>query len=116
MSKWILPFEDIGRTDVSVAGGKGANIGALVGKGFPVPPGFVVSAEACQSFFRDINLPQEAAQFSNTHPVRRHIYGKPGYGIPGRSRYGIELGYGGRHRRWAGYTLDSRLLSVSLLA
>ena len=83
MSKWILPFEDIGRTDVSVAGGKGANIGALVGKGFPVPPGFVVSAEACQSFFRDINLPQEATQFSNTHPVRGHIYGKPGNRIPG---------------------------------
>jgi len=73
MSKWILPFEDIGRTGVSVAGGKGANLGELVGKGFPVPPGFVVSAEACQSFFRDINLHQEIAQFSNTHPAGKQV-------------------------------------------
>ena len=68
MRTWILPFEDIGRTDVSVAGGKGANLGELVGKGFPVPPGFVVSAKACQSFFRDIDLHQEVVQFSNKHP------------------------------------------------
>ncbi len=68
MSKWILPFEDIEKTDVAVAGGKGANLGELVGKGFPVPPGFVVSAEACRSFFSDIDIQQEVAQFSNTHP------------------------------------------------
>lgn len=68
MRHWILPFEDIRRTDVAIAGGKGANLGELVGKGFPVPPGFVVSAEACQSFFRDIDLQQEVTQFSTTHP------------------------------------------------
>ena len=68
MSNWILPFEDIGRKDVALAGGKGANLGALVRKGFPVPPGFVVSAEACRSFFRDIDLHQEVTQFSNMQP------------------------------------------------
>jgi pyruvate,water dikinase len=30
--------------DVSVAGGKGANLGELISSGFPVPPGFVVTA------------------------------------------------------------------------
>ena len=83
MSKWILPFEDIEQTDVAQAGGKGASLGALAGKGFPVPPGFVVSAEACRSFFRDVDLHQEVAQFSSTHPdtwadrcetVRRKIH------------------------------------------
>ena len=68
MRKWILPFEDIGQTDVAVAGGKGANLEALVGKDFPVPPGFVVCADACRSFFREIDNQQEVAQFANTHP------------------------------------------------
>ena len=68
MRKWILSFEDIGRTDVAVAGGKGANLGVLVRKGFPVPPGFVVSAEACRSFFNEIDLQQKVAQFSDTQP------------------------------------------------
>ncbi|HEY3120198.1 MAG TPA: PEP/pyruvate-binding domain-containing protein [Vicinamibacteria bacterium] len=35
----------------AIAGGKAANLGALAAAGFPVPPGFVVSAEACREFF-----------------------------------------------------------------
>jgi pyruvate, water dikinase len=42
----IRPFEDLGIDDVLVAGGKGANLGELVRAGFPVPPGFVVTADA----------------------------------------------------------------------
>ena len=41
--KW---FADLGRTDTAVAGGKGANLGELTRGGFPVPPGFVVTAPA----------------------------------------------------------------------
>jgi pyruvate, water dikinase len=33
-------------SDVPIAGGKGANLGELIGAGFPVPPGFVVTAGA----------------------------------------------------------------------
>lgn len=59
MTSMILRFNEIGRKDVAIAGGKGANLGELIGKGFPVPPGFVVSAHACESFFRDIELRKE---------------------------------------------------------
>lgn len=41
--KW---FEDIGKTDVHKAGGKGANLGELVKAGLPVPPGYVITAQA----------------------------------------------------------------------
>jgi len=34
------------RNDTALAGGKGANLGELAGAGLPVPPGFVVTAEA----------------------------------------------------------------------
>ena len=44
MEPIVLWFRDLGRTDTPVAGGKGANLGELFGAGFPVPPGFVVSA------------------------------------------------------------------------
>jgi pyruvate,water dikinase len=39
-------LESLRLTDVAVAGGKGANLGELIGAGFPVPPGFVVTAVA----------------------------------------------------------------------
>ena len=56
MTATILALEDVGRNDVAIAGGKGANLGELVRKRFPVPPGFVVSARACEMFFRSMEL------------------------------------------------------------
>ena len=52
----ILNLEDVRRGDVAIAGGKGANLGELIGEGFPVPPGFVVPARACEEFFQHIEL------------------------------------------------------------
>jgi pyruvate,water dikinase len=39
-------LDSLGLTDVAIAGGKGANLGELIGAGFPVPPGFVITADA----------------------------------------------------------------------
>jgi pyruvate,water dikinase len=39
-------FDELGRDDVSVAGGKGANLGELARARLPVPPGFVITAAA----------------------------------------------------------------------
>ncbi|MGN6609685.1 MAG: phosphoenolpyruvate synthase [Jatrophihabitans sp.] len=39
-------FDQLSLADVAQVGGKGANLGELVGAGFPVPTGFVVTAEA----------------------------------------------------------------------
>jgi len=39
-------FAEVGLGDVASVGGKGANLGELVGAGFPVPDGFVVTAHA----------------------------------------------------------------------
>jgi pyruvate,water dikinase len=40
--KWL---SDVRRADVATVGGKGANLGELTSGDFPVPPGFVVTAE-----------------------------------------------------------------------
>lgn len=42
----VVAFADLDRTSVPVAGGKGANLGELTRAGFPVPPGFVITADA----------------------------------------------------------------------
>ena len=42
----IVSFEALAVGDSAIAGGKGANLGELCRAGFPVPPGFVISAAA----------------------------------------------------------------------
>ena len=50
MSDMILWFQQIGKDDIAVAGGKGANLGELTRAGIAVPPGFVVAAQAYDQF------------------------------------------------------------------
>ncbi len=44
--KYVKWFAELGKEDVGIAGGKGANLGELTTAGIPVPPGFVVLASA----------------------------------------------------------------------
>lgn len=46
MSGLLASFEDVGRLDAELVGGKGASLGELVGQGLPIPPGFVVTTSA----------------------------------------------------------------------
>lgn len=58
-SKSIYWFEEIGKDDTLLVGGKGANLGEMVSAGFPVPPGFVVSAAAYREFLKENALDQK---------------------------------------------------------
>ena len=42
----VVPLSALGAQDLSVAGGKGANLGELIRAGFPVPDGFVITTDA----------------------------------------------------------------------
>lgn len=55
-------FEEITRRDVGAVGGKGANLGEMTHAGLPVPPGFVVTAEAFDAFSRANDLDAEVAR------------------------------------------------------
>ncbi len=46
MTKFFLWFEEIGLRDTHTVGGKGAGLGEMLSAGLPVPPGFVISADA----------------------------------------------------------------------
>jgi pyruvate,water dikinase len=41
-----VSLSEVRSADVELVGGKGANLGEMLASGFPVPPGFVVTAEA----------------------------------------------------------------------
>ena len=54
--KFIKWFSEIDKNDIPEVGGKGANLGEMVSFGIPVPPGFVVTAEAYFYFLQENEL------------------------------------------------------------
>lgn len=53
---YVQWFEEIGRNDLALAGGKGVNLGVLVHAGLPVPPGFVVTTTAYRALTDDAEI------------------------------------------------------------
>ena len=47
---YLKQFDELGRDDIEIAGGKAANLGELTRAGFPVPHGFVVSTDGYRAF------------------------------------------------------------------
>ncbi|HWY85118.1 MAG TPA: PEP/pyruvate-binding domain-containing protein [Gemmataceae bacterium] len=74
----VVPFEQTDMALTSLVGGKGYNLILLTGAGFPVPPGFVVSAEAYRLFLDHVSgLDEELADFDYANPdVLREQCGK----------------------------------------
>ena len=54
--KW---FSEIGKDSGSVAGGKGANLGEIYNMKVPVPPGFVITAQAYDYFIENSGLKEK---------------------------------------------------------
>jgi pyruvate,water dikinase len=59
---FVAWFEELGLEDVARAGGKGANLGEMMRAKLPVPPGFVITADAYQAFLDDNNLREQIAE------------------------------------------------------
>lgn len=51
LTRSVVWFSEVGREDLGLVGGKGANLGELTRASIPVPPGFVVTAD---TYFRFI--------------------------------------------------------------
>lgn len=54
--KW---FSELNNKDVPVAGGKGASLAEMYINGFPIPPGFVVTAQAYAYFIASSKLDEK---------------------------------------------------------
>lgn len=54
--KFVVWFRDVGRDDIALVGGKGANLGEMTKAGFPVPNGFIVTSDAYYQFLEENDL------------------------------------------------------------
>ena len=78
MPKYVYAFEEGGKEQKFLLGGKGANLAEMTKLGLPVPPGFTITHRGVQRL----------------HGRRRHAPGRP----DGRGR---RRPRGARGRRWA---------------
>ena len=57
MTTWVYNFSKTPKKDKTglknLLGGKGANLAEMGRLGFPVPPGFTISTEACDLFYKN---------------------------------------------------------------
>jgi len=57
--KAIVWFDEVTKKDVPTVGGKGANLGEMTKANIPVPPGFIVTADAYFDFLKNSKLDDE---------------------------------------------------------
>ncbi|HXP54310.1 MAG TPA: PEP/pyruvate-binding domain-containing protein, partial [Streptosporangiaceae bacterium] len=57
MPKLVYDFTEGNRDQKDLLGGKGANLAEMTNLGLPVPPGFIISTEACRAYLKDGDVP-----------------------------------------------------------
>ncbi|WP_292371187.1 phosphoenolpyruvate synthase [Methanoregula sp. UBA64] len=68
----ILWLEEIRKEDISSVGGKGASLGEMASIGLPVPPAFVVTAQAFRRFLVETGLDQKIFKVSDNLDVENN--------------------------------------------
>lgn len=61
--KYVVWFHDVDKEDGAIVGGKGANLGEMTQAGFPVPQGFIVTAQAYYAFLDANNLRETIKEY-----------------------------------------------------
>ncbi|UCE38170.1 MAG: hypothetical protein JSW00_02735 [Thermoplasmata archaeon] len=54
MKKYVRGFKEVSKSDITLVGGKGANLGELTKLGLLVPEGFCITAEAYSDYIMDV--------------------------------------------------------------
>ncbi|MFF5360269.1 pyruvate, phosphate dikinase [Streptomyces scabiei] len=68
MVRYVYDFTEGGRDMADLLGGKGANLAEMTRLGLPVPPGFIVTTEACRAF-----LATDAEPEGMSKEISRHL-------------------------------------------
>lgn len=55
----IAWFKEVGKDDIDLVGGKGASLGEMYSGKLPIPPGFIVTAEAYKKFLKATEIADE---------------------------------------------------------
>src|SRR5687768_5612027 len=56
-TKYVFDFSEGDKDQKDLLGGKGANLAEMVKLGLPVPPGFIISTEACRAYLATGQVP-----------------------------------------------------------
>jgi pyruvate,orthophosphate dikinase len=67
VSTYVYDFAEGGRDMKDLLGGKGANLAEMTRLGLPVPPGFVITTEACKVYLAHGEPPAELTGEVSTH-------------------------------------------------
>ncbi len=59
VTKYVYDFSEGSRDMKDLLGGKGANLAEMTNLGLPVPPGFVITTEACTAYLQTGDVPAE---------------------------------------------------------
>ncbi len=59
MAKDVVWFKELSNKDIPIAGGKGASLCEMYNAGFPIPPGFIITAQAYQKFLTQTGIDKE---------------------------------------------------------
>ena len=67
MPKYVYDFAEGNKDLKDLLGGKGANLAEMTNLGLPVPPGFIITTEACQAYLKSGRQPAEMGAEVSTH-------------------------------------------------
>ncbi len=67
MPRYVFDFHEGNADQKDLLGGKGANLAEMTNIGLPVPPGFIITTEACRAFLRTAELPGQLADEIEQH-------------------------------------------------
>ena len=70
MAKYVYDFSEGDMTQKDLLGGKGANLCEMTRLGLPVPPGFIISTDACRVHLREGKPPAYAGGRGRRTPGR----------------------------------------------
>jgi len=80
-SKFVFSFEEGDAKNKKLLGGKGANLCGMTQIGLPVPPGFVISTEACLTYLRQSKKGLNAALMEEVRAAMKELEKKTGKGF-----------------------------------
>ena len=85
VKKHVYDFAEGGARMKSLLGGKGANLAEMTSIGIPVPPGFIITTEACVYYSRTGEYPEGLAQEIEDHLQALEAVSGKAFGDPDRA-------------------------------
>jgi len=79
--KFVFAFEEGDASNKKLLGGKGANLCGMTQIGLPVPPGFVISTEACLDYLKDKKKKLKPALLEQVRAAMAELEKKTGKGF-----------------------------------